>query len=326
MKLAVPSFIRTDFLRKLVALIFAVLLWCLVRYQLDQTDTYRDVPVKVEYDANSMLVEKEMLTVNVVLRGSRQRLQKVRSADLRGTVRIPRVEKGVYFYDIVLRADNFAVPLGTTISEIKPDRDTLSVDVIDAKKGIPIRVRYSGNLREGYQITKCTLVPSTVDIRGPAKLLSEIKELVTEPVPLDETVKDSFEFKTRLVPMFSVMPSADTISVMVDVARQTLEQSYQELPLSILTAPDSSLQLADPLPPVTVRIQGPPAVIQSLDALAVRPFVELHGIVAPGRYRRPIRVWTAGMATVSVSHVYPTEVDVVLTPRTDVALPPPAKP
>lgn len=315
MKITLPRIIRVDLARKLVALFFAVMLWMFVTNQLHESEVYRDIPVSVEYNSNAMMVERDTLTVSVTLRGSRQRLQRVRGSDLKGTVKIPQVDKGVFFYDILLTPDNFTVPLGTNIAEIKPARESLAVDLIETKKSVPVRVRYNGKLRDDYKDTKCSVVPSFVDLRGPGKLLSEITELVTEPVPLDETITHGFEMDVKLVSIFSVVPTADKVHIQVEVARQTISQAYRDLPLQVLGAAGGSLEIADPLPPVSVTLEGTRPVMESLDASAVRPFVDLAGVVAPGRHRRPVQVWVGGLANVSVGYVFPPMVEVVLVER-----------
>jgi hypothetical protein len=51
LKLGIPGFIRKDFLRKLVAFFFAVLVWKAVDVQLHEFETISSVPVRINYEA-----------------------------------------------------------------------------------------------------------------------------------------------------------------------------------------------------------------------------------------------------------------------------------
>ncbi len=315
MIIRIPGFIRVDVWRKATAFFFAVLLWFYVEGQLRDVETFHDVAVTLTYNPTMVQPGKDTVTVNIDLRGARRVLQRVRSSDLKVTAPIPAVQKGVDVYDLHLSPDNVTVPPGTRVSALDPAHQLIPVDRVDSKPGVPVRVRYSGKLRDGYHISKCTVVPSQLDIRGPGKLLPDVQELLTEPVPLDESLVQGFEMDVKLVSISRVVMNTDTVHVQVEIAKQTVQQTYKDLPVYVMGNASNALAAMEPLAPVTVTLQGAQSLLESIDAFAIRPFVDISVVTAPGRYRRPVHVWVSGLAAVTVESVTPSilELDVIET-------------
>ena len=317
MKLTIPSFIRRDFLRKMMALLFAILLWFYVEGQLRQGETFQNIPVTLMYDKNSVSLEKELFTVSVSLRGSGRMLQKVRPSDLKVTAQMKSdaVPKGGGFYDLPLPPENVSAPVGVRVVQVDPPRLMIPVDRMETKRNVPVRVTFSGKLRPGYQSGKSSVSPAQIDIRGPGRMLTDLKELLTEPVPLDETLTQGFEMDVKLAPRTGILPNSETVHVVVEVSKQTILQTYQELPLYVLGGAGDPLTVTEVLPSVTVTLQGPHAVLESVDAFALRPFVDISTITKPGRYRRPVQLWGSGLATLIVESVTPSVVEVTVGKR-----------
>lgn len=315
MKLTVPLFVRRDFLRKMMALLFAILLWFYVEGQVREGETFDNIPVKLKYDRNSICLEKEVFTVSVAVRGSGRVLQKVRPSDLKVSAEITSVPKGVGFYELPLPPESVSAPAGVRVTQVIPARLTLPVDRMETRNNVPVRVTFSGSLRAGYQVGKCSVSPSQVDIRGPGKVLPDVRELVTEPVPLDETLTQEFEVDVKLASRAGITANTESVHVVVEVSKQTILQTYQELPLYVLSGSGDSLVVTEALPAVSITLQGPRAVLESVDAFALRPFVDISTITKPGRYRRPVQLWVGGLATVMVESVTPSIVDVTVGKR-----------
>jgi hypothetical protein len=151
-----------------------------------------------------------------------------------------------------------------------------------------------------------------IDVRGPSRILAEIRELVTDPVPLDEMTVQGFEMEVKLVPIARVFTNVDSIHVLIEITKQTVQQTYRDLPVFVMTNPAAALTVGDPLPAVTVMLQGPQAALESVDSFSLRPFVDVSSVSVPGRYRRPVQVWLGGVAGVAVQSIQPSILDVTL--------------
>ncbi len=309
-----PPIIREDWFRKAVALIFAVLLWFYVKGQLRDVETFHDVPVVLSYDRTAICAEKDTATVNVSVRGSRQQLQKLRGSDLRVTAEIKEAEiqHGKSAYDLRVTPECVETPTGITVVGIDPSLQQIAVDRMETKSGVPIRVRYGGRLPEGYQISRCTVIPSQVDVRAPAALLQDVQELTTDLVPLDETLTVGFEVEKRISSASPrVIPGIATVHVQVEIAKQATH-SYQDLPVAVLNNPLLQWDVVEPMPLVKVAVRGMPENLKNVDPASIRPFIDLSSYTVPGRYRCRVEVWTSGAAGVAVESVSPSVVDVTI--------------
>ena len=321
-----PRFLREDWLRKSMALAFAVLLWFYVNEQLRDEETFHDVPVTISYDKGMLYLEKNTVAVNIRVRGSFQQLQKLRGSDLKVTATIlaDEVPAGKLAYDLRLTSANVEAPIGIRVESIDPPLQQIQVDRMETKSGVPVRVRYAGSLADGYQISRCTIVPSQVEVRAPSQILQDIQELVTDPVPLDATLTTGFEMEKKLVPISRVVPGTSIVHVQVEISKQSIQQAYESLIITVLTDPLLPWEVIEPLSPVTVVLRGPQPVLDSMDKSAIRPFIDLSKVTTPGYYRRPVQVWTSGAVGVVVESVTPSIVDVTVVDQSgDFSLPPP---
>ncbi len=321
----IPNMLQADLPRKLVAFFFALLIWFTVRSQLQDYDIFHSVPVTIRDNSGTMEVKDNVITVDVTLRGSRNSLQKVQPADIKLNATVPDIPKGVFSTEINLSKAEATTPTGTRVVDIVPKSVVISVDRIVTKHNVPIRVRYAGQLPEGFRIARCSLFPSAVDIRGPSKLLLDIHELVTEPIQLDETLNHDFEIDVKLVPPPSIHTSTSSIHAAVELTRHSTQKSYETLALQLLNRVGSTLQPQDGLPSVSVTLNGPKVILDELGPGAIKPFVDLTTITSPGTYRRPVQVWVDGAPNVTAEYVSPSVIEVQLVDRRAPTPPPDTK-
>ncbi|MCF7854572.1 MAG: hypothetical protein K9N51_07240 [Candidatus Pacebacteria bacterium] len=326
MRLHVPKFIARDFSRKFVATFFAVLIWLAVSNQLHDFETFHDVPVSLRYPADKLFLDRKIETATVTLRGARRRLEDLQSSDITLAARIPVVPEGVYYYDLHLSADDVNEPPGTKVTSITPENIRVQLDRI-VSKDVPVRVRESGEPGYGYKIVERTVVPSTVTIAGPSKIVNEIDDIMTEAVILDESLVENFEMdEVRLIPIPRVDVSPKSVHIAYEVARHSGQKAFTDLPIRILKNKDSALQVKGPLPKAQVTVRGSKSVLDALKDHAVRPFVDITSVSSPGRYTFPVNAWVEGPSRVTVEYVHPPDVDVVIAVGGTDSPPPAPKP
>ncbi len=307
----IPGFFRHDLPRKFIALFFAALIWLAIDSRLHDFTTFHNVPINLQYDRNLVILETEALTVDITLRGARKRLDRIGTTDILVTAKVPPPQQeGIYFYDLRISSENVTVPPGTRISEITPAHQPVHLDRVVRKNNVPIRVRFEGELREGYR-RSVTVLPSAATIIGPSRILRDVKELVTEPIALDSSITSSFELEAKIVQIPDVrMPNS--VRVNIEIERHNAQQEYHGLTLHVLNSPNLLLAPETELPKVSVTLHGPKVILESLDELSIRPFIDVSTITVSGRYRRPVQVWIHGAANVTAEYVHPSMVEVQL--------------
>ena len=313
MKIPIPSLFRKDLGRKFVALFFAVLIWFAIDVQLRDYDDFHNVPVNLRYDRSSIMVEAPPEPVTVTLKGASKYLQRLESNDIRVTVKIPSVPEGIYSYDLRISDENVICPPGTRVTDIAPARQLLRLDRIIRKKKVPVRVRFEGQLPEGFRIIGSSVSPPALGpISGPSRILRDISHVVTEPVLLDENVTEDFELEVALVAEPKVTLSDESVRVKVEIHKHDSRETYRELGMHLLDGAEAGLRVKGELPKVTVTLRGPRLTLDALDSQSIRPFIDITRITSSGRYRPSVHVWIDGAAGVTAELINPSAVDITL--------------
>ena len=310
MRIRLPSFLTRDLPRKAVAVFFAIMIWLAADSQLHEFQSFRDVPVSLNYDASRLAVERRTQTATVTLRGARRRLSRVQTSDILVKAEVPVVAEGVYQCEIRLTADNVKAPPGTRVDGLVPSTLTVQVDRM-VSKSVPVKIKETGELAPGYRVVQRALTPPTVQATGPSRVMEGVEQVFTEPVPLDETIVQNFDVggvAVALAPTVHCTPA--TVRVAYEIAKFTGMQNFNELPVLVLAVRGTEGLRVKPLPAVSVMLSGPKASLESLHASDVRPFVDLSRATAPGRYPCPVHVWVDPVYKLSVEQVLPADLEV----------------
>lgn len=317
MRLRLPGLIAHDFLRKAVALFFAILIWVSVSTDLQDEDVVlRNVAVSVKYDPNVVLLRDPPKTVDVTLRGTRRKLEGVSSQDVVIVVQIPSdIHAGVYYYAVGIspKANVRQRPPGVRVTGITPDRIELHIDRIVTKPNVPVKVEFAGALQEGYAVIRAATTPDAVVLRGPHRDLRDISLVSTEPILLDDTIVQDFSVTTKLALIPGVQVPED-VRVDLVVGRHSVPRTLHGVRLAVLMDTGSGLRVEGPLPEIAVTLRGPKAALDAVSELSVCPFVDLSAITSPGRYRRQVNTWLNRQSDVVAESTTPSSVEVTLVP------------
>lgn len=308
----IPRIITEDWPRKLTALFFAVLIWFSVNNQLQDHIVLQGVPVVLEYDPNSVIPESDMFTVDVKVRGQSNILQTLQTSDVNIRASIGPVSRDMPFYSVPLSPENASSPFGTKVVEIIPNRIQVGIDRIVRRQNVKVVPRFKGSLKKGYSLARTKVIPKTVSLRGPSKIVQDVDEITTEPILLEESLDADFETDARLERIPKVSLSTESVHVSVELSRSSIERPFSDLPLHLLLPPDKPLRAAEPPPKVSVTLRGPQIVLEKLKSTAIRAFVDVGDITNPGRYRVPVQVWVNAGDNVSRESVFPEMVEVEL--------------
>ncbi len=329
MRMWLYSVFAEDVLRKLVALAFAILLWFAVRTQLRDFVVLRNVSVELRDPSGTLFIEKQALAVDITLRGVRKRLKRIKSTDVEVRAQLPKIPDGFYNHFLRLTPDDITVPTGVRVTDIDPPEIRVRLDRIAKKHNVPVRVKFDGTLPKGYRMLRCSPFPSVVDVAGPSRILRDIKEVVTEPVVLNESITQDFEEVLGIVQIPTVR-TEKTVHVIIEIAKHSSQKAFRDVPLSILTRAGSSLRPGGVPPRISLTLHGPTVTLDALTDEAIRPFVDVTDITNAGIYRKPVHVWVDQAENVTTEYVHPKTIEIELVaapPRTTpspIVPPPPA--
>jgi len=318
MKLKIPDFLTRDIVRKLIALVSAILIWIAVDKQLRIYETFHDVPVTLGYDQRLLTLERSVFVVNsVTIKGSRRRVQNVKSTDLRITAEIPgtQIPRGIHKYDMLLSPENVSSPAGTTVTEVRPAHIDVLLDHNITKWNVPVEVPIKGELRKGYVIVRTAVDPPKLDVRGPSRTLRRIDKIVTEPVVLDATLTQNFEVDVRLPADRQLDYGMDEVRLLLYITKESDQRQFYEVPVSVLGMGLQSLHVSSTLPEASFTIAGPKNILEKLGDQSVRAFVDISSITSPGSYRLPVQVWMPDGGHLSADRITPAVIEVTVTDK-----------
>jgi YbbR domain-containing protein len=291
-----PSFITDDWPRKLIAVFFALLIWYTVRLQMSEALVVRDV--RVTFARGSDLVignEDQLPTIDITLRGSRRSLDAVNSNSLKVEHKInPSTSPGTYQARITPAM--VRTPPGVRVSEIRPDFLLVDLDR-RVMATLPVRCRFSGQLAPGMARKSIVVVPSYIRVSCPSAILNDLREIVTEPIPVDLNTRSTFDTVVKLEnpnPKLVTLGESQ-VTVSVELARSNSERFFEWLPLHIVTSPRREAMPVEILdvqrPNIQAVVEGPQTTVDLLTSASVRAFIDLSEVDQEGVRTLPIHVW-----------------------------------
>lgn len=310
-----PDFIAKDWLRKCVALFFAVLIWYVVDQQLHEFEHFRNIPVEIQTEDGFIVINKGTQFVTVKLRGPESELRDISSPDIKVSVYLPAPEKTGQIQQPIAHED-ITLPRGVKVDKVIPPRITVDIDRIETKREVPVRIVTSGKLSPTLKEIEDERVmnPQTVDITGPSRLIEGIDSVQTDPEFFDSKVIGSYEknlYIAKQVPLVKASPEKVTVSFKIEEINS--EDIFRDLTISLLkNESETGLKLSKPLPQLDqVTLQGPKAALKKITLDKIKTFIDISGIKEPGRHKRPVQVWLSD-PEVKVIFASPSEIDVEL--------------
>lgn len=291
-----PPIVTEDWPRKLIAIIFAALIWYSVHLQMRQSEVIRGVPVSVRLPEKLAILESDQTpTVNVELGGSKRALRAITASNIRIVYSIPE-EATPGSFTIHLKPLHVDVPPGIDVSAISPEDLRVTLDRIVQKDNIPVEIKFGGRLPPNMAHKGTLAIPRTVSLTGPEKFLAGITDVKTESIELDENTPPEFELDVPLRPLPRIRIVPEKVKVNVELARTRGTRYFENLPIAVVGDPRSGLAVEKILRPEKglaefVVIEGPRDTIDILTASSLRTFVDISDLPGAGTFELPLQVW-----------------------------------
>ena len=176
---------------KFLSTIIACLLWLLVA---GERVVERVMRAPVEFQnlpAGLELVGIPPDTVEVRLRGSSGALSRMASGDMAAVLDLRTARPGRRLFHVT--PTQITVPYGIEVVQVGPS--TLPVEFeMTGFRTVPIEPVVEGKPADGFEVTKVTTEPQTVEVTGPESALKRLANAVTESVSVadeNRSVKES---------------------------------------------------------------------------------------------------------------------------------------
>jgi YbbR domain-containing protein len=266
-----------DWNLKLLSLGITLLLWFVVTGQNTPISTHATVQLRFIRPDSLEISNDPPRGVDVLLTGSKHKLDELDRTSLIATVDISDQRAGERILRLADRARIESLPEGIKIDAFQPSAISVRLEPI-IRRELQVEARVEGTPADGYEVYAVKLSKSTVTATGPASNVNAIAKALTETISVAGR-KDSFTASNIAVDIAD--PKVDipdpVVSVDVEIGEKRTDRVFENVPITA----DPGTQLAQRT--ATVTLMGPSALLTQLQpgALTLRlkengtPLIEL---------------------------------------------------
>ena len=225
---------------KLLALAITFVLWLAVTGQ-NKPMTLRVSGVQLNFlrPEGLEISNEPPATIDVILTGSRDKLDRIGPRDLIANVDLSDQKAGERLIRMTLDRVKMDLQEDVKIQGFHPATIPIKLEPI-IEEAVDVEVKFEGKLPEGFEVAGVTVNPAKIRLRGPADRINALRKAITETVWLDDK-KDSFSL-SRVeinIPDAKIEILDPAVDIQVDVA----EKKRGDLHLRFATG-DDTLYLA----------------------------------------------------------------------------------
>jgi YbbR domain-containing protein len=253
-KLARKIFLE-DWGVKLLSLAIALVLWLVVTGQNEPVTAHVNVQLNFIRPQTLEISNDPPRTVDVMLTGSRNKLDDLTALDLVATVDISDQQPG----ERVLRlADKalISLPQGVKVDGFQPSAIPIRLEQI-IERQIAVEPKLEGKPADGYQVYSVRPSKGAVTIRGPESRVNALQKLETESIWLSGH-KQTFTAQNLGidVPDTKVDLVDPVVDVQVEIAELPVERTFSGVPLANVVSGET--------PTWTITVSGPPSILDKI--------------------------------------------------------------
>lgn len=304
----IPGFLRQHFLLKLVALGCAVVVYWSIS-QNNSAERMVTVPVNIHLTSDLVMPQpNKRFEVQVLVRGSQR---EVDNAEIFANVYVtPKHRYEGDVYRIILREQDFRMG---RLKIVKLPQEPLILQLQRRiSRELPVRIRFSGKPVAGYRVSESAGDPATVTVTGPENEVSQLKDITTEPVPLNDSER-GFDYEAELQVPRHLQVSPSRVTVNVAIERSLTNRDFHRMPVGVLSDGAAGVSARFGAPAFAeVRAVGSAADIALLGPNDIRLYVDISNISTPGEYTLPVRSHV-GRDGVGIGSISPAHLKVIVS-------------
>ncbi|HXQ74231.1 MAG TPA: CdaR family protein [Pyrinomonadaceae bacterium] len=259
-----------DWSLKLLSLAIALVLWLLVTGQNQPVTAHVNVQLNFIRPPSLEISNDPPRSVDVMLTGSRNKLDDLTTLDLVATVDISDQRAGERVLRLADKAQ-ISLPQGVKVDGFQPSAIPVRLEPI-VERQVPVEPKLEGQAANGYEVYGARPNKGSVTLRGPESRVAALQKVRTETISLGGH-KDSF-LATNVaidVPDPKVDLIDPVVNVEVDIGERRVEKSVSGV--AVTAADGSRVQPAS----ASVTVLGPSSMVDSLKTEDLKVIVDGNG-------------------------------------------------
>lgn len=287
----------TDFWRKLITLVLALVIWETVNVTLPDGEfdffplqTIHGIPIQLLYDDNEVFVDNPKHTIDLQCRALFTRKLTADDFIVQKQLILP---EGLEVSKPKLQIEKANIKCRRHL--VKLISWTPTVFSLDAskivEKELPISKHKIIDRTAKDKNTKITITPASVRLRGPASILNEMQSIPAALITIDDHIT-SYEAPGELeLPEHVENLTEEKIIVKIAIVKEAKNSQHHlfNQPLLVIPSPNPNLQFPEgyKIPNVEVTLEG---ILTNEQLQKVRPFLDLSAITKEGDYTIPVQL------------------------------------
>lgn len=260
-----------DWSLKLLSLAIALVLWLLVTGQNQPVTAHVNVQLNFIRPPALEISNDPPRTVDVMLTGSRNKLDDLTTLDLVATVDISDQRAGERVLRLADKAQ-ISLPQGVKVDGFQPSAIPVRLEPI-VERQVPIEAKLEGSPADGYEVYGVRPSKGSVTLRGPESRVIALPKVLTESIWLGGH-KESFTATNVAIDVPD--PKVDlvdpVVNVEIDIGERRVEKSFSGVAVTT-TADGSRVQPAS----ASVTLLGPASMVDSLKLEDLKVVVDGNG-------------------------------------------------
>ena len=246
-----------DWKMKLLSLAIALVLWLVVTGQNQPVTAHVNVQLNFIRPPSLEISNDPPRAVDVMLTGSRNKLDDLTSLDLVATVDLSDQRAGERVLRLADKA-KISLPQGVKIDGFQPSAIPVRLEPI-VERQVSIEPKFEGKPADGYEVYSFQPNKGSVVLRGPESRVLAIQKVLTESIFLGGH-KESFPANNVAidVPDPKIDSLDPVVNVYVEIGERRVEKTF-----SNVTASSTNGERVQPSS-VAVTLLGPASLVQSL--------------------------------------------------------------
>ena len=269
-----------DWSLKLLSLAIAVVLWLLVTGQNQPVTAHVNVQLNFIRPQTLEISNDPPRTVDVMLTGSRNKLDDLTSLDLVATVDISDQRAGERVLRLADKAQ-ISLPQGIKVDAFQPSAIPIRLEEV-VERQVPVEPKLEGKPAEGFEVYAVYPGKGSVGVRGPTSRVNAVQKLTTESIWLAGH-KESFTASNLAinVPDPKVDLLEPVVSVNIEIGERRIEKNFSGV--SVSTSRGDNVQPAT----TSVTLSGGASLLDSLKAEDLKIVLDSAGSTLEPRLELP---------------------------------------
>jgi YbbR domain-containing protein len=252
-----------DWSLKLLSLAIAIVLWLLVTGQNQPVTAHLNVQLNFIRPQSLEISNDPPRTVDVMLTGSRNKLDDLTSLDLVATVDITDQRAGERVLRLADKAQ-ISLPQGIKVDGYQPSAIPIRLEEI-VERQVPVEPKLEGKPADGFEIYGVSPNKGSVMVRGPASRVNALQKVFTEGIWIAGHKESFIASNVAIdVPDTKVDLKEPVVNVNVEIGERRIEKTFTGV--SVSTADGRKVQPAT----TTVTVLGGASLLNSLKPQEVK--------------------------------------------------------